>query len=57
MIISPSNKSISSDGLSITIGGSSIERISETSTDKSIKFLGVVMDEHLSWRYHIEHVS
>ena len=34
-----------------------IERISELSKEKFFKFLGFRMDEHLTWKYHIEHVK
>ena len=57
MIFSPPNIKVSTSHLSIEINGNALERVSEETEGKYIKFLGIRMDEHLSWRYHTEYVS
>ena len=57
MIISPPNKPISTQTFFLTIDGAKIDRISNESKEKSVKFLGIMLDEHLSWRYHIDYIS
>ena len=37
--------------------GAKIERIHELGTEKSFKLVGVHIDEQLSWKYHIKHLS
>ena len=37
--------------------GKEIERVGNDMTNKSIKFLGVHMDEHLTWKSHISYVN
>ena len=47
MVFAPKNKHV--DDLNIKIQNTNIERVSV------IKFLGVMIDAHLSWKYHIEY--
>ena len=47
MVFAPKNKHV--DDLNIKIQNTNIERVSVT------KFLGVMIDAHLSWKYHIEY--
>ena len=42
--------------LDILIDGKTVDQISHTNSDKSFKFLGIYIDETLSWRYHIQKV-
>ena len=45
------NKTHFSQQMSITIDGQQIEQVKYT------KFLGLLIDEELSWKYHINHVA
>ena len=45
MVFAPKNQHV--DDLNIKIQNTNIERVSVT------KFLGVMIDAHLSWKYHI----
>ena len=47
MVFAPKNKHV--DDLNIRIQNTNIERVSVT------KFLGVMINAHLSWKYHIEY--
>ena len=42
---------------SLKIGSEVIDRIGEDCKEKSFKFLGHLIDETLSWEYHIAHVK
>ena len=42
--------------LELKIGNENIERIGNSCTTKSFKFVGHHLDEYLSWDYHINHV-
>ena len=41
----------------ITINGIQLDRIGNDCNEKSTKFLGIYLDEHLSWSYHIAQVK
>jgi hypothetical protein len=41
---------------SLKIDNTEIERIGESCTNKYFKFVGILLDENLSWSYHISHV-
>ena len=43
-------------GLNLSIENEEIERIGEDCKEKFFKFVGVHLDEHLTWQYHINHV-
>ena len=42
--------------LDIQIDGQSVERVGKNCTSKSFKFVGIHLDEFLTWEYHIEKV-
>ena len=42
--------------LSLTLGGVQLEQMGEKRETKTYKFLGVFVDEHLSWKHHIKHI-
>ena len=42
--------------LNIQIGGQSVERFGNNCTRKSFKFVGIHLDEFLTWEYQIEKV-
>ena len=43
--------------LSLNIGDIVISRIGNDCTEKTTKFLGMHLDENLSWKYHINDVN
>ena len=51
VIFSSRNKVIDTTGLKLTINGNIIEQVPE------IKFLGVFLDQHLSFKSHIDYVT
>ena len=44
-------------GLNLFINGASLSRIGKNLKEESTKFLGISIDEHLSWKYHIEQMN
>ena len=44
------------DNLELKINGQTIERIGEGCTQSSFKFVGIHLDEFLSWEPHLKHV-
>ena len=48
--IPPANKSIAIDGKTIS-------RVGNNQTEKSIKFLGISIDENLTWKFHIQNIK
>lgn len=53
---SPTHKLID-NGLNIQIDGIPLCRISNGSVEQSTKFLGIHIDENLSWRHHLTHIN
>ena len=43
--------------LSIKINNTVLERIGSGQTENSTKFLGIIIDEHLTWKYHLNHIN
>ena len=41
----------------LSIENSLIDRIGSNCKDEYFKFVGIRIDEHLSWKFHVEHVS
>lgn len=39
------------------IGGTLIEQIGKEMPEQAVKFLGIPIDEHLTWNAHIKHIS
>jgi hypothetical protein len=44
-------------GLNINIDNIPLKRIGNDCDEKAAKFLGIHIDEHLTWKYHIAHVN
>ena len=57
MIISPAQKHFDTSAISLNIGDHVLERVGNHMTVKNLKFLGIVLDEHLTWKYHLNAVS
>ena len=56
MVFGPATSRNNCD-IHIAIDGMNITRVGEQFTENSIKFLGIILDEQLSWKYHIKHIS
>ena len=50
------NHYVDFSGLSLSIENEEIKRIGEGCKEKFFKFVGVHLDEHLTWQYHVNHV-
>ena len=57
MIITPPNSRINISNQEINIGGNIIERVGNDMPEKAIKFLGIYLDEHISWKHHIKYIN
>ena len=58
MIFIPNNNvALPGDGLHIYIGDPQIERIGSDMPNKQFKFLGHVLDDKLSWEFHIRNIQ
>ena len=44
------------DTFKLSIGGRDVERIGNNCNTKSFKFVGIHLDEFLTWEHHINHV-
>ncbi len=56
-LIRPVYRTVDFDNLTLHIGGTPVKRIGDDQPEKSIKFLGLVLDEHLRWRHHIDYIN
>ena len=57
MINFPKKEAVEELRDNIEINGHNLQRIGENEQMKSIKFVGVHIDEKLSWKYHLESVT
>jgi hypothetical protein len=44
-------------GLNIEINNTRLQRIGSQLKEKSTKFLGILLDEHLTWKHHLRHIN
>lgn len=56
MIFRPSNRATNMLRSDIMINNEKIDQIGNNCNDKSFKFLGVHLDENLTWNCHISHI-
>ncbi len=56
VICAPNIKQDFSD-LNITIQGTTLTRIGSDLMEQSIKFVGIHLDEHLTWKNHVNHIN
>ena len=54
MLITPPQKRIDSKDLSLCIGDQVLERVGNHMPEKNVKFLGITIDEHLTWKDHLK---
>ena len=57
MIFSPTNKEYSLANHPIVIKDQIIKECGSLKEDKSVKFLGIHLDQNLTWSHHIQHIS
>ena len=57
IIIKPSQRKIPLHNLKITINGENVTQIGNNQAEHSIKFLGIRIDENLSWKPHIKYTN
>ena len=57
MIVKPPQYSLNLNNQELFINGYAIDRISATSQDKSTKFLGIHIDEHLTFSEHLNYIN
>ena len=56
MIFTDKNIQISLNGLNLKIGDTDIEQVGKNCKEKYFKFVGIVLDDKLSWEGHIQHI-
>jgi len=57
IIIKPSKAKFEFSGLNLLINGTPLERIGKEYKEESTQFLGVLFDESLTWKHHINHIN
>ena len=57
IVIRPNHRQCDLTELHICIDGTPLKRIGNDCDEKAAKFLGIHIDEHLTWKYHIAHVN
>ena len=57
IIIKPSKANFNLNGLNLLINGIPLERIGIGFEEQSTKFLGVIFDESLTWKQHINYIN
>jgi len=57
IVIRPNHRHCELSGLNICIDSMPLKRIGNDCDEKAAKFLGIFIDEHLTWKYHIAHVN
>ena len=56
MIFRNKKMHINDSVIDLKVDGKSLERIGENFESKYFKFVGMRLDEYMSWKYHLEHV-
>ena len=57
IILKPHSKKCLVENRKLSIDGVSLERIGNDCVSKSTKFLGICLDENLTWKHHIANVN
>ncbi len=56
ILFSPNYNRIIPNNVSISLNGQKVNQIGNMEQEKSFKFLGILLDENLSWKFHIQKV-
>ncbi len=56
ILFRPGNMYIDTENRNITLNNQTVDQICHTGTEKSFKFLGLYIDETLSWKHHIQKI-
>ena len=57
MVFKDGSKKCDFTGLNVMIDGVALEQIGSQFTNKTTKFLGIYMDDSLTWKHHLTHVN
>ena len=57
IIFKAGTKKCNFDNLNIIVNGTALERIGSDCNEKTTKFLGIYVDESLTWKYHLNHIN
>lgn len=57
IVIRPKYRQCSFENKNVFINGTPLQRVGQNCTDTSVKFLGLCIDEYLTWQHHIKHVN
>ena len=57
MLISSPKANIPTEQGSISIGGIKLQRVGNAEQEQYVKFLGILLDEKLTWKFHIDYVN
>ena len=56
MLFRDKNQIVDFTNLALTIDNEKVDRIGSGCSEESFKFVGMILDEFLTWKYHIHHV-
>ena len=57
IVIRPKHRRCDLDNMNVLINDIPLNRIGQNCVDTSVKFLGICIDEHLTWKKHIQQVN
>ena len=57
IVIRPKHRRCDLDNMNVLINDTPLNRIGQNCVDTSVKFLGICIDEHLTWKNHIQQVN
>ena len=57
IIICPRQRSYNDLNLKLTINGQNIQKVGKDETEKTIKFLGIYIDDQLTWKDHLLYIN
>ena len=57
MILGPPKRKYNNDNLHIQIEGKNILQVGNNQTETSIKFLGIHLDENITWKKHMQYIN
>jgi hypothetical protein len=57
IVFRPQNKTCDFSGKVVAINGTPLNQIGAKFNDQATKFLGIYIDEHLTWKHHLAHIN